>query len=85
MEFFFPGVQQMFCRAVTGDDTHPRFRFISDEPHFEIEDGIQFHHGHQFEVIHAMDFRSSSSPAGSASRFSTCPGAASSCSRSSTG
>ncbi|MFZ5470517.1 MAG: metallophosphoesterase [Myxococcota bacterium] len=57
MELFFPGVQRMFCRAVTGEDTHPRVRFISEEPFFELEDGIQFHHGHQFEAIHAMDFQ----------------------------
>lgn len=57
MEFFFPGVQRMFCRALTGEDAHPRVRFISDEPFFELEDGIQFHHGHQFEAIHAMDFK----------------------------
>src|SRR5262249_18780596 len=56
MEFFFPGVQRRFCRALTGEETHPRLRFISDAPFFELEGGLQFHHGHQFEAIHAMDF-----------------------------
>ncbi len=55
MEFVFPGVQRLFCRAVTGDDEHPRVRFHVETPFFEI-DGVQFHHGHQFEAIHAMDF-----------------------------
>lgn len=55
-EFFFPGVQRMFCRALTGHDTHPRVAFISEQPFFEL-DGIQFHHGHQFEAIHALDFK----------------------------
>ena len=57
MEFFFPGVQRMFCRAVTGEDVHPRLRFITEQPFFDLEDGIQLHHGHQFEVIQAMDWK----------------------------
>lgn len=57
MELFFPGVQKMLCRAITGEDSHPRFRFVTEAPFFELEDGIQFHHGHQFEAIHAMDFK----------------------------
>jgi UDP-2,3-diacylglucosamine pyrophosphatase LpxH len=57
MELFFPKVQRMFCRALTGEDTHLRVNFISEAPFFEIEDGIQFHHGHQFEAVHAMDFK----------------------------
>lgn len=57
MEFFFPGVQRLFCRALTGEDSHPRVRFISEAPFFELEGGIQIHHGHQFEAIHAMDFK----------------------------
>ena len=57
MEFFFPGVQRLFCRALTGEESHPRVRFISEDPFFQLEDGIQIHHGHQFEAIHAMDFQ----------------------------
>lgn len=55
MEFFLPGVQQLFCRALTGQDEHPRVIFHATEPYFEL-DGVQFHHGHQFEALHAMDF-----------------------------
>jgi UDP-2,3-diacylglucosamine pyrophosphatase LpxH len=55
MELFFPGVQRLFTRALTGEDAHPRVAFPREEPHVEI-DGVQFHHGHQFEAIHAMDF-----------------------------
>jgi len=55
MEFVFPGVQQLFCRALTGEDEHPRVRFHAVDPFWEM-DGIQFHHGHQFEALHAMDF-----------------------------
>ncbi len=57
MEFFFPGVQRAFTRAITGEDTHPRIRYISEEPFFTEEGGVQFHHGHQFEALHAMDFK----------------------------
>jgi UDP-2,3-diacylglucosamine pyrophosphatase LpxH len=56
MEFLYPGVQRMFCRALTGEDTHPRVRF-SETPYFELEGGIQIHHGHQFEAMHAFDFK----------------------------
>ncbi len=55
MELFFPGAQRLFCRAVTGEDHHPRVRFVRETPFFTL-DGVQFHHGHQFEAIHAMDF-----------------------------
>ncbi|MDP3503971.1 MAG: hypothetical protein Q8S33_26775 [Myxococcales bacterium] len=56
MEFHFPGVQRLFCRAITGEDEHPRVHFAGATPHFTI-DGVQFHHGHQFEALHAMDWQ----------------------------
>jgi len=55
MELFFPGAQRLLCRALTGEDTHPRVRFVDARPWFAM-DGVEFHHGHQFEAIHAMDF-----------------------------
>lgn len=57
MELHYPAVQRLFCRAVTGEDTHPRLKVISGEPSFSLPDGVHFHHGHQFEAIHAMDFK----------------------------
>ena len=57
MELFFPGVAAQFCRAVTGEDQHPRLRIIGEVPFFDLEGGVQVHHGHQFEAIHAMDFQ----------------------------
>jgi UDP-2,3-diacylglucosamine pyrophosphatase LpxH len=56
MELFFPGCQRLFARAVTGEDVHPRLSFVPQEPFFAL-DGVQFHHGHQFEAIHAFDFK----------------------------
>ncbi len=57
MEMFFPGVQRLFCRAITGEDSHPRMQFVPQEPFLALDDGIQIHHGHQFEAIHAFDFK----------------------------
>jgi UDP-2,3-diacylglucosamine pyrophosphatase LpxH len=56
MELYFRGVQRMLCRALTGEETHSRVRFVEDRPFFDL-DGIQFHHGHQFEAVHAVDFK----------------------------
>jgi UDP-2,3-diacylglucosamine pyrophosphatase LpxH len=56
MELVFPGAQALFTRFLTGQDSHPRVRFVTQEPHFEL-DGVQFHHGHQFEAMHAFDWQ----------------------------
>lgn len=55
MELLFPGPQALFTRFITGQDSHPRIRFVTNEPLFEL-DGVQFHHGHQFEALHAFDW-----------------------------
>lgn len=57
MELHFPAVQRLFCRAVTGEESHPRVQVISEVASFTLDDGVHFHHGHQFEAIHAMDFK----------------------------
>jgi UDP-2,3-diacylglucosamine pyrophosphatase LpxH len=55
LELHFPGAQALFRRAIGGDDAHPRVRFVT-EPSYTLH-GVQFHHGHQFEALHAVDFR----------------------------
>jgi len=55
MEMLFPAAQALFTRFVSGQESHPRVRFISDRAYFEL-DGVQFHHGHQFEALHAFDW-----------------------------
>ena len=55
MEMLFPGNQRLFKRFITGTEHHPRVSFITDKPVFEL-DGVQFHHGHQFEALHAFDW-----------------------------
>ncbi len=54
-EFHFPGVQRFFRKAVSGDPTHPRIHVESERPYY-AHAGVQFHHGHQFEAMHAFDF-----------------------------
>lgn len=54
LELHFPGAQALFRKAVTGDEAHPRIEFVTT-PSFTL-DGVQFHHGHQFEALHAVDF-----------------------------
>jgi len=55
LELFFPGSQRLFTRFVTGEDHHPRVRFAL-EGQLTL-DGVQFHHGHQFEALHAVDMK----------------------------
>jgi UDP-2,3-diacylglucosamine pyrophosphatase LpxH len=56
MELVFPGVQAAFRRYLTGEPADPRIRFITDRPGYEF-DGIQVHHGQQFEAMHLFNFR----------------------------
>jgi UDP-2,3-diacylglucosamine pyrophosphatase LpxH len=56
MELVFPGVQRAFTQAVTGRPEDPRVRFVADRPSYDVEGGVQIHHGHQFEAMHAFDW-----------------------------
>ncbi len=56
MEVMFPSVQALFTRVISGKDEHERVRFVTNEPFFEL-DGVQFHHGNQFEALHAFDWK----------------------------
>jgi UDP-2,3-diacylglucosamine pyrophosphatase LpxH len=55
MELIFPAAQRLFARFLTGKEEHERIHFVTRQPHFEL-DGVQFHHGHQFEALHAFDW-----------------------------
>lgn len=55
MELWFPAAQALFTRFVTGQEQHPRVRVVTEQPFFEL-DGVQFHHGNQFEALHAFDW-----------------------------
>jgi UDP-2,3-diacylglucosamine pyrophosphatase LpxH len=55
-EWVFPKVQERFREEVGGSRTDARIRVICDRDHYEF-DGIQVHHGMQFEIMHRYDFR----------------------------
>ncbi len=55
-EWVFPKVQERFCEELCGGRTDPRLRFICDRDFYQF-DGIQVHHGMQFEIMHSHDFR----------------------------
>lgn len=54
-EFVFPRVQEAFCQRVTGHEHDERMQFICDSEYYEF-DGVQVHHGQQFELMHASNF-----------------------------
>ena len=55
MELIFPAAQRLFSRVISGREEHERVTFVTSKPFFEL-DGVQFHHGHQFEALHAFDW-----------------------------
>lgn len=50
MELIFPACQRALREAITGDPEDERIAFIVDRPYYEF-DGIQVHHGMQFEAM----------------------------------
>ncbi|MFO0599281.1 MAG: metallophosphoesterase [Myxococcaceae bacterium] len=55
MELVYPACQRLLTRFITGAEHDERVRFVTAEPWLEL-DGVQFHHGHQFEALHAFDW-----------------------------
>ena len=55
-EFFFPRCRRLFREAVTGSPLDERVRFVVDADHYEV-DGVQIHHGHQFEAMNSFDLK----------------------------
>lgn len=55
-EWVFPAVQRAFRERVAGDPDDPRVRVIVDRPFYEF-DGIQVHHGQQFELMHNLPYK----------------------------
>ena len=54
-ELNFPACYRMFSQRVTGAEDDPRMRFVLDKPVYEF-DGVQIHHGMQFEAINSYRF-----------------------------
>jgi UDP-2,3-diacylglucosamine pyrophosphatase LpxH len=55
-DLIYPRVQEALCEAVAGARRDSRVQFICDRECYEF-DGIQVHHGMQFEAAHYHNFR----------------------------
>jgi UDP-2,3-diacylglucosamine pyrophosphatase LpxH len=55
-ELVYPRVQEVLREAITGSRADPRVQFVCDREYYEF-DGIQVHHGMQFEAINYHNFR----------------------------
>lgn len=55
-ELVYPRVQEALREAITGTRTDSRVQFVCDREYYEF-DGIQVHHGMQFEAINYHNFR----------------------------
>lgn len=58
MDFFFPEVQKEFCRVIGGENCSKEKVWVNAEKEFLEYDGIQIHHGNQFEAVHAANYES---------------------------
>lgn len=58
MEFFFPAVRETFCRVIGGEQWVREKVWVNAEKEFlEYPEGIQIHHGNQFEAVHAANYQ----------------------------
>jgi UDP-2,3-diacylglucosamine pyrophosphatase LpxH len=55
-DWVFPKAQEAFCERLCGTRTDPRVQFICDREYYQF-DGIQVHHGMQFEPAQYHNFR----------------------------
>ena len=56
LEFWFPGVQDLFLRYVAPGQVSERVHFVTSSDTYYLPEGIQIRHGHQFERIHRVDY-----------------------------
>ncbi len=55
-ELYFPACRRLFSERVCGRAEDPRMQFVVDRDHYEF-DGVQIHHGMQFEAMNRFDWR----------------------------
>ncbi len=56
-EFFFPAVRKLFCDTIGGKDAPRNKVWVNAETEFlEYPEGVEIHHGHQFEAVHYMNY-----------------------------
>lgn len=56
IELVFPACRRLLCEYLTGKPEDERVRFIVDKPYYEF-DGIQVHHGMQFEAMNRFNWK----------------------------
>jgi UDP-2,3-diacylglucosamine pyrophosphatase LpxH len=57
MDFFFPAVRETFCRVVGGEEWSQEKVWVNTEKEFLEFDGVQIHHGNQFEAVHSTNYQ----------------------------
>ncbi len=57
-EFFFPAVKRFFCETIGGPDWHADKVWVNTDTEFlEYPEGLEIHHGNQFEAVHNMNYQ----------------------------
>lgn len=57
LDFFFPAVRDTFCRVIGGEEWSQNKVWVNAErPMLDYPEGIQIHHGNQFEAIHMGNY-----------------------------
>ncbi len=57
-EFFFPEVRRLFCEKIAGPGANPSKVWVNAEKEYlEYPEGIEIHHGNQFEAVHHMNYK----------------------------
>jgi UDP-2,3-diacylglucosamine pyrophosphatase LpxH len=57
LDFFFPAVREEFCRTLGGEGWTRDKVWVNTETEYLEYDGIQVHHGNQFEAVHAANYQ----------------------------
>ena len=57
-ELFFPAVRERIVRAWDPGGQFPseKIQIIHDRDHITYEEGVEIHHGNQFEAVHVLNF-----------------------------
>ena len=55
-DFFFPGVQKLFCETLAGPNASPNKVRVNVEKEYLEYPGVEIHHGNEYEAIHVMSY-----------------------------
>jgi len=56
MDLYFPGVRRLLCAALAGAPSDPRVKFVVESDRYELPEGVEILHGHQYEPIHSFNY-----------------------------